>query len=147
MSGTIGILPFPIPIDPGVSILALILVSRKTPFRAGGAVFHCVPRIAAKGNTFVLVWVTDDSLADVYDDVDLGSLIRANPSFFLTIHFLLFFFWRKSDRPSLFPSSGDDLDLLFSTSTDAGLTWSPPVPLYNYAFTDGRHDYNPWISV
>jgi len=41
---------------------------------------------------------------------------------------------------------GTDWDILFSRSTDAGLTWTDPQPLNTNAATDEGHDYYPEVT-
>ncbi|MFC1612079.1 sialidase family protein, partial [Myxococcota bacterium] len=44
-------------------------------------------------------------------------------------------------------AGGDDLDVFFARSTDAGATWSAPVPLNSNANSDVGHDYDPILET
>jgi hypothetical protein len=53
----------------------------------------------------------------------------------------------KLEQGSGAASLGNDFDILVSTSTDAGKTWSPAKPLNNNAASDSGNDVAPAIAV
>ncbi len=53
--------------------------------------------------------------------------------------------WESNDR--LDWTVGDDWDILFSRSTDDGMTWSAPVPVHATAMTDDASDKQPTVST
>ncbi|HNO77471.1 MAG TPA: sialidase family protein [Phycisphaerae bacterium] len=53
--------------------------------------------------------------------------------------------WEASDPMD--GTIGFDFDILYSRSTDAGLTWTAQAPLNSSAFADSGHDYNPQLTT